>query len=253
MRKLISLYKISLYKQLSYKTNFCLELIIWGIYALLPLFLVNLFLLNTTENTSVIQFSNLMYGIIYISYNFARMIARGLDDYSQLLFSGDLDVYFTRPLPILSQVMASSLFIRRLSGMAAGIIALLRSYYIDDAFPIYILLFLIVSLSIMYLGLLMISASITTITVKGTLLSNFLVDSSANIGFYPTDILHSPAKEIFTFIIPIYACLYLPLKLSHDKNITFALLASLGVSSAVFIIGIFLFNILLKKYRSVNG
>lgn len=254
MKKILSLYKISLKKQLSYKGNFFIELIVWSIYSLLPLILINLFLRASNLDTIILQFTNLMYGIIYISYNFSRMIARGLDNYSQLLFSGDLDVFFIRPIPILLQVISSSLFLRRLSGIMIGIVAILRSYSNGISIPINFVIFLCITLSIMYIALLMISSSITTVTIKGTMLTNFLVDASANIGFYPTNLLQSPAKEIFTFIIPIYTCLYLPLQLIiKQENLLYIILLPLVSSLITLFIGIVFFNYFLKKYKSANS
>lgn len=255
MKKIISLYRISLLSQLSYKTNFILEMSVWLIYSILPLLAVNLFLGELrTNNDSLLNVTNLMYGCIFISYNLARMFGRGFDNYQQLLFSGELDVYFSRPLPIISQILGSSLFIRRLSGILAGLAALIRSFVSFGGISILVTISVITSLFIMYLGLLLISASFLALTTKGNMATNFLVDSSSNFGFYPTEMLAKPAKEIFTFIIPIYFCAFAPIKKAISREYSvLEIFSSITAAIAVLCIGIFVFNYSLSKYKSANG
>ncbi len=255
MEKLISLYRISIKTQLSYKANFIIEMVVWLFYSLIPLLAINLFLQWNSFSQETVVISNLLYGSIYISYNFARMIGRGFDDFQRLIFTGDLDIFYTRPLPIVSQVLSYSLFLRRISGVLAGVIAILKASTAYGASLIILVLIVVICLTVMYMGLLMISSSIMIVTIKGTMLSSVLVDSSSSLGFYPIDILSSPAKEIFTFVIPIYPCAYLPIKIFIESGDTpyLILLLSTVVSVVVIIIGIVVFNLFLNKYESANG
>lgn len=254
MKKTLMLYRASLIGQISYKKNMILELVVWFIYSLVPLIAIKLFLkVSAAGNNNVSTTVNFMYGSILIAYNFARMFARGLDNYQQLLFSGDLDIYFTRPLSIIYQVIVSEIFIRRISGIIVGIISILESYRQGFGLSIITTLYLILILMITYIGLMLISASILTITTEGTILTSILVDSSANIGFYPTTLLKNPAKFIYTFIVPIYFCLYLPVELIRNGDVVFlGYIYPFLTMLLVNLIGIYMFNYMLLKYQSNN-
>ncbi|MBW9211978.1 MULTISPECIES: ABC-2 family transporter protein [Terrabacteria group] len=254
MKKTLMLYRASLTGQISYKKNMILELVIWFIYSIIPLIAVNLFLKGSVaSNNNVSMLVHFMYGSILVAYNFARMFARGLDNYQQLLFSGDLDIYFTRPLSIIYQVIISEIFIRRISGIIVGIISILESYRQGFELSIIATLYLILILGITYIGLMLIAASILTITTEGTMLASILVDSSANIGFYPTTLLKNPAKFIYTFIVPIYFCLYLPVDLIGNSDIVFlGYIYPFFTMVLVNLMGICMFNYMLLKYQSNN-
>lgn len=256
LKKLLLLYRVSVYAQLSYRVNILIEMVVWLLYAALPLLAVNLFLSEITNlSDELIHLTNLMYGCIFVSNNAARMVGRGFDNYQQLLADGELDIFFIRPLPIIYQVLGSQLFMRRLSGIFMGIIALIRSFCLYGYVSIGVLVSVILCLFLMYLGLMMIAASIIAMTTKGTRATELLVGTSTDIGFYPTDIITSPAHEIFTFIIPIYTCAYLPLHnliYQGHSSVTSLLIAGC-VAGAVGGLGVWLFNRSLARYESSQG
>lgn len=255
LKKVLTLYQISIRSQLSYKANFILELIIWSIYTLLPLFAANLLLQHFAEATQNLSaLTNVLYGSILIGYNLARMCARGFDDYQHLLLSGHLDIYFTRPMPIILQILGHSLFLRRIAGILSGITALIYAYLLNSDAGIWLACLVSLLLTELYIGLMLISSAFLAITKKTSYAHSLLVDSSAELGFYPTDLLQTPAREVFMFIVPIYTCAYLPLKklVFHEPGLVLSMLFAALTATAVLFLGALLFNASLKHYQSAN-
>ncbi len=251
LKKFVLLYRASIVSQLSYKKNLIVELVVWFLYALLPLFAMDLFLRDHVVGASMLVYY--MYGMILVAYNLARMFARGLDQYEQLLFTGALDVYFTRPMSVVVQVIGSELFLRRLSGIVVGVIAICKSYAMGLLVSWWFSLYLVVVLMVVFVGLMLVSASILTVTQEGTMLASILVDSSAHIGFYPTTMVAQPARFVFMYVVPIYFCLYVPVEMVLSGKYVLGFLIPFGVMCIVFGVGLFVFHLMLKQYQSSNG
>ncbi len=90
---------------------FRVNIVIWFIYSCIPLFTITI-LLEKFKNLggySVFEIA-LFYSVLGFSYDFARMIGRGFDNFQKLIINRDIEIYLTRPYSVLFQVIANNFF-----------------------------------------------------------------------------------------------------------------------------------------------
>lgn len=250
--------KNDILSQISYKKDFILQLIVWSIYTFLPFLSIVLLIENfgeiqgyTTHHIAI------FYGIVTISYDFARMVARGFDNFSSLLISGDLDLFYIRPQPILIQVFGSSIFLRRLSGILQGLVILMWGLIPSGVdFCLWcIILSIICATIILYIALLIIYSTICFYTIKDNLFSDLVIDTSVSLSYYPMDAFKKPLRFIFTYMIPVACCIYYPLQpVLLYARVSWARMAfSWLCAGGMLLISIILFQYGLRRYKSVNN
>ncbi|MEF9920420.1 ABC-2 family transporter protein [Anaerorhabdus sp.] len=259
IRLYFSIVKVSVESQLSYRCDFILQLIIWTIYSFVNFIGLYLLMINYVEIGSQNFIETIyMFGLITISYNLARMIARSFDNFHVLTMTGDLDVFYIRPLPIIFQIISSNLFLRRIAGIFQGIVVLIIYYqYVNT--PIYNFAFItsliILNTTIMYVGLLICYGALCFVSENGNLFLNLFVDTSSNIGYYPLKYLTGIVKYFLIIVIPIYYVVYIPatLLISADRGICFSIFISSVISMIILGLSVIIFNRMSKKYQSVNS
>ncbi len=246
--------------QVSYKVDFIAQIIIWSLYTLLPFFTLSLLFarVESVGEWNVYSIS-IVYGVVGIAYDGARMIGRGFDSFEKLLVNGELDVFFIRPLSITFQVFSSKFFLRRIAGIVQYLAILvfgLVNFESNDLSSIIIVgLFCIINMFLVFLGLLIIYSSICFFTIKKNLFSEVVVDNVASLGYYPLEYFNKPLELIFMFIIPIFFSVYLPMKTVLFTGTGVVKYVALGVLLSVvfFKIAHILFSFSIKQYQSTNN
>lgn len=262
MKNILSIYitciKNDICSQVSYLKDFIVQLIVWSIYSILPFFSIILLVQNFGKvgDFGTMQIA-ILYGVIHVSYDIARMFARGFDNFPQLLHSGDLDIFFIRPLPIVFQIFSSSVFIRRLAGIIQGLFIILwgcSSYHYQLSLLI-VIMYSIFLTCILYVSLLIIYSSICFITIKDNLFANLIIDSSVSVGYYPIEYIKKPVRTVFTYIVPIAVCVYYPLKpILLNEGLDFTILCIAGfVTLLCMIFSIMIFQYCKRFYKSTNN
>lgn len=254
----LDFWKISIKSQMSYKKDFWVELFVWFLYSVIPFFTLALMLEKYGEIGGLtIGEIAVLYGISQLSYDLARMVGRGFDHFSEMVMSGDLDVFFIRPLGILYQIMVSELFLRRLSGIVQGTILIViggvsvHLFSLEGVAEIFVIIF---SATVMYLALLIINAAFTFVTLKGNVLIGYFIDLTSQTGYYPLPALKNPIKFILMYIIPIGMCIYYPvMSVITAKNQLKSIGTSVAISTGTMAIAIVLFLLMRKEYRSANN
>ena len=95
---------------LEYKASFILTLISQGLYMLIELYTVyalfGKFALLETYN----QYALLLgFSTMWTSFSFAELIARGFDNFSNLIVNGNFDLLLIRPRNIFIQIIGSDI------------------------------------------------------------------------------------------------------------------------------------------------
>lgn len=246
--------------QLSYKGDFVAQMIIWGLYTFLPFVAMNILFLGVGSIGEWDIYSvAIMYGIVGIGYDCARMLGRGFDSFEKFLNNGELDVFFIRPLPISFQVYSSKFFVRRVAGIIQYIAIMVYGLWnvpVDNIVDVVVVCCCcIVNIFLLFLGLLILYSSICFVTIKKNFFSEVVIDNIASIAYYPVEYLNKPIQLIFMYIVPITVCVYLPMKnvLFGGGGIGLRLGIGLVVSSVFFLVCNVVFNKSVRLYRSVNG
>lgn len=246
--------------QMSYRWDFVAQMIIWGIYTFLPFLALSILFMGVdTIGEWDIYSIAVVYGIVGVGYDCARMFGRGFDSFEKFLSHGELDIFFIRPLSIAFQVYSSRFFVRRIAGIIQYIVVMVYGLCNLKVSNIGSVIFVSVGCTVniffLFLGLLILYSSICFITIKKNLFSEIVVDNVASIGYYPVEYLNKPIQLIFMYIIPIAICVYLPM-----KNVLFVhnteylqLVAGFVVSVVFFLVCNVVFNKSIRNYRSVNS
>ncbi len=254
----LEFWKLSVKSQISYRKDFIVELIIWFFYSIVPFFALSLMLqkYSLIGNLSIGEVA-ILYGVSQVSYDVARMIGRGFDNFTDLVMGGDFDLYYIRPISILYQILFSDIFLRRLAGIFQGILLVIYGIGKLNIFSIVnCLLFVLIILItvIMFLAFFIINASITLLTIKENVFLSYLLDLTSQIGYYPMNLLKNPIKFVITYIIPIGICVYYPvITIIYNENILPKIIISALTSGTFIILAIWLFDFCKKYYRSVNN
>lgn len=114
--------------QLKYPLDFFVQLLIWIIYTFIPI-IGTYFMLDYFGEVGNFRKEHIFFlmGIVGISYDISRMIGRGFDNFHNFILQGDLDILLVRSVNLKLQIMESSIFLRRLSGIVNYIIIIVIS------------------------------------------------------------------------------------------------------------------------------
>lgn len=246
--------------QLSYRWDFVAQIIIWSLYTFLPFVAMNILFLGVDSIGEWDIYSvAIMYGIVGIGYDGARMLGRGFDSFEKLLDKGELDIFFIRPLSIGFQVYSSKFFVRRIAGIVQYIVVMVYGLWNVSAdntlVVVLVCICCIVNIFFLFLGLLVLYSSICFVTIKKNFFSEVVIDNVASIAYYPIEYLNKPMQLIFMYVIPITVCVYLPMKnVLFLHNVAWLqMVTGLVVSVVFFLVCNVVFNKSVRKYRSVNG
>lgn len=249
--------------QLAYKLDFWTQQIIWLFYTFLPFIgIIILFQRFQLVDSWSVYHIGVLYGIVGLAYDFSRMIGRAFDDFHNLLLSGELDILLLRPHSLVLQLFGYKFFLRRIAGIAQYILVLVIS--IITIKPLFITLFLLFVLAsfvgtlFLFLGLLLIYASTCFLTIRKNVFSDVFIDSTAKVGFYPTEYLTTIMKVLFFYFIPIGLTAFIPMKhilfLSKDSEpCYFLLLLPIFIGVLFFYAAKKIFSSQLGSYSSVNS
>lgn len=211
------LIKISIKCQLKYKLDFFVQLIIWSIYAFIPIIAVDLLIKKFGNLGNWTQYNIFIgYAVIMLSYDLARMIARGFDNFHNYVENGSLDIILVKPLGVFLQIMGNEFFLRRFSGIISYIFLLFLSISkldieMNKLYISIFILFIVISIVLLFISLLIFSSIFTLIFKKRNLISEILVDKTAFISYVPTNMLNKIVKTFLIYFIPIYFCYYIPM------------------------------------------
>jgi ABC-2 type transport system permease protein len=252
--------------QITYSLDFWIQMIVWFVYTMIP-FMGLKIIFSKFENVGIwnVYSVGILYSIVGLAYDTSRMIGRAFDDFHKLLITGDLDVFYIRPYSIIVQLFGSKFFIRRIAGLIQYFIVLIYSLINmkDIIFISLKNLFLVLIVSyfstlLIFISLLLIYSSICFITIQRNLFSDIVIDSTAEIGYYPLDYSFGFIKFIFFTIIPIGLTTYLPIKyiiLAENFNgyKYIYLFISAIVGLVMLLVSKFIFTFSLRFYNSVNN
>lgn len=195
--------------QMQYKTSFWLDLV--GTAVSTGMEFIVLFLLLqrfTLIGGWRLHEIGLLYGLTSVSFGLAEMIGRGFDSpFERLIQHGDFDRVLTRPLSSFVQVLASEVQLRRLGRAVQGAGVLIFSLAQVEAFwtPALLLLLLLSILSgaLIYVGLIVIGATICFWTIKTPEVINVFTFGGQQLTSLPLSIYDQWIRAVFLSIAPV--------------------------------------------------
>lgn len=155
-----------------------------------------------------------LYGLINISFAFADAASRGFDIFGTMVKSGDFDRLLLRPRSTALQLAGHELTLRRVGRMLQGLAVFSwASYTLDIAWSmpkIYLVFIAIFGGACLFIGLMVIQATIAFWTTESLELMNTMTYGGVETAQYPLPIYRSYFRKFFTYIIPLACVNYLP-------------------------------------------
>lgn len=156
----------------------------------------------------------LIYGIINMGFAIAEAMARGFDQFSQLVKNGDFDRVLLRPLGTLLQIATREIQLMRMGRFLQGLVVLSWSFSkLELAFfssQTFIIALAIMGTACLFYGLFIIQATFCFWTVETLEIMNIATFGGQESGQYPIVIYPWAFRMVFTFLIPIAAVVYYP-------------------------------------------
>ena len=263
MKTYFILASYNIRSQLKYPLDFTIQMIIWFIYALVPFLAIALLMQQFPVvgewDIYKVAFS---YGIIGASYDFARLLGRGFDNFHAYTKSGQLDVFYIRPSSLIVQVVGNNVFLRRIAGILNYILILIFAYRnlmfdFNVGLTIISITTLFVAMFILFFSLLLLYATTCLFTIDRNGFSDVVVDRVFNLSFLPISEMPKVLLIIFVYIIPIYFIFYTPINSlflgANNVDLILKLVRSLSIAVLFFIISTAIFKKSLSLYSSTGN
>ncbi len=243
---------------LEYKLSFILSLIS-QIFVYFSYYFVVLSMFTKFSNIKGFTLYEVLLtlGIIYFGFSIAETFARGVDQFDQLIVSGDFDRILLRPKNILLQVIGFQIdytkLARSIQSIVLIIISLVNLNINWNILKVLTLILMMISASVIFFNLFLLAASYCFITVQGLEVRNIFTDGGKNVAQYPMGIFPKSVLKFFTYIIPYslinyYPLLYLVGKVNNPYYAFLPLLVFLYTIPCILI-----FNKGSKKYLSTGS
>jgi len=204
----------------------------------------------------------LLYGMASVSFGLADMVGAGVDSFPGMMRRGEVDRLVVRPCGAFLQVLAADFQLRRLGRISQGCVALtiaqvttplhwtlLKALYV----PV-----VLISGSLVYLALFMISAAVCFWTVETTEVANLFTYGGVYMSTYPLPIYRVWLRRLFTFGVPLAFVCYYPALYFLDRADPLGLppicrFLSLPCALAALAVASLLWRVGLRHYRGTGS
>jgi len=155
-----------------------------------------------------------LYGVVNVTFAVADALAYGFDTLGNLIKTGNFDRLLLRPLPTLLQLLGMEITIKRSGRVFLGLSTALWAWAslptgLTWAAPLHLLAALFAGI-IVFLSVFLIQAACTFITIEGLEFMNAFSYGGQQMASYPLLAYRKFMRSLFLAIVPIGACIYLP-------------------------------------------
>lgn len=255
MKLVLKYIEMHFKSQLEYKSSFILSFFAQILPIALSSFMVFILIdkFNFGDRFNVYEVM-LGMSIVQFGFSFSECFGRGFDHFSNIIKKGSLDLMLIRPRNIYLQIFGSDIEFSKLSRVFGSIVLFVISInhlsFNKSIINIVFLIVLLLTSSLIYLSLYIISACFCFKTIEGLEFMNIFTDGSREFGQYPMGLFKREVLIFFTYLIPIACVNYYPIRyiLGYSNYIMY--LISPLFCFVIFIISILLFNKCIKNYTS---
>lgn len=158
--------------------------------------------------------ATLLYGLAAFGFAMADLLVGQLDHVNALIKQGKLEVLLTRPVPLLLQLIARDVQLRRLGRAGFGLACLIIGV-VTAGVPLSVAnVALLVSASLgavlIYAALFLFAAATLFFVLDGNQAVNAFTYGGRYVSSMPGAALMTPVKEFFTFVVPATLIAYVP-------------------------------------------
>lgn len=165
------------------------------------------------------------YGTVNITFALADALSRGFDQFGPLVRSGDFDRLLLRPRSTVLQLLGHELTLRRIGRLAQALFVLGLGF---AALPelatlqnILLLAWSVLGGVCLFLGLLMIQATICFWTVESIEMMNVVTYGAVFTAQYPLSIYQEWLRKFFLYGVPLACVAFIPILGVLGRNLDF--------------------------------
>lgn len=156
----------------------------------------------------------LFYGIISITFALCDTATRGLDNFAQIVKSGEFDRLLLRPRSTVLQLLGQELTLRKFGRLVQGAAVIGYAFSagsIDWTIGRAVLLVVAIACGIcVFLGILLLQATSAFWTVESLEVWSSVTYGGVTMGQYPLPIYRSWFRGLFIYVFPIGCATYFP-------------------------------------------
>lgn len=254
---------ISIRSQMEYRVSFIMQTLAHFLVTILE-FVAVWALFQRFENIRGWSFYEIavFYGMISIAFSINDFLTRGFDIISRLIRTGELDRYLLRPRSTVLQLLGYEFTLRRFGRFSQGVLILIIGVrHLDVTWTpgkIAVMLWAIGGASCLFIGLIIIQATLAFWTTESLEIMNTLTYGGIETAQFPITIYQAWFRKFFTFIIPLACVNYFPVLLileRPDPLGTSPLWQALAPATGVLFLGVGLlfWNFGLRYYTSTGS
>ena len=156
----------------------------------------------------------LVFAIGHVAFSIADLAVGHLDALPTYLRAGTLDAFLLRPLPVLAQLIVAEISLRRFGRTAAGtaiaVVALARAGVAWTPAKAALLAVTVCAGAALFAGLFVAAAAVQFWLVEGAEFTASFVYGGNYAAQFPASVFGTPARVLFTFVVPAAFVAYLP-------------------------------------------
>ncbi len=202
------------------------------------------------------------YGMISIAFSINDSLTRGFDIFGTLVRTGEFDRYLLRPRSTVLQILGYEFTTKRIGRFSQGVIILLvGTAHLQVTWTIgkiVVLFWALVGGVCLFMGLIIIQATIAFWTTETLEIMNVLTYGGIETAQFPMTIYLPWFRKFFTFVVPLACVNYFPVLLILEKpdplgsSVIFQCISP--VAGLLFLLtGILFWNVGLRYYSSTGS
>lgn len=162
------------------------------------------------------------YGLINISYSLSDIITQSFGNMQSLIKTGEFDRFFTKPCPILLQVLGFNFSINRVGRLLQGIVILsigiIQANIEMSLKNIIQILWTVLGGSSLFMSILIVQATLCFKTTESLEFMSLLTNGGVETAQYPISIYTGAFRNVFTYIFPLACINYFPVLPILEKD-----------------------------------
>ncbi len=156
----------------------------------------------------------IFYGMIAVAFSINQILSRGFEVTGQLVKSGELDRFLLRPRTTILQLLGFEFALKRIGRLFQGLIVLFYGFsqlaIIWSPLKILFVFWTIAGSCSLFMGLIMIQATISFWTVESLEIMNTMTYGGQEAARYPLPIYKDWFRRFFTYVVPLACINYYP-------------------------------------------
>lgn len=216
MKLYMHYFTMQLKSQMQYKASFLLS--VFGQFLTAFTFFFGIrFIFDRITSVDIFTYEHVImcYAVVMMAFAIGEMFGGGLAVFPDLLRSGELDRVVVRPRSVIFQVLAPNTDFTRLGLLLQAVVILCYAIPMSGiqwtAMKVFVLSCMILSGSVLFFCLFLISAAVSFFTIEAMDFMSVFTYGAREFGRFPMSVYGEGILKLMTYVIPLALFQYYPL------------------------------------------